>query len=151
MTMKKILCALLILSLIFCATALAEGTYDQDDKTATTTLTTTIAGPDAPTYTVVIPSTLAITPNTTSTPLTVRLVETKNAKSVTVTAEANGSMTNGSGGTINFTVDSTTLTFSNFNSLPSEKWMSIHITEAEWQQAPAGNYTGALTFTISAE
>lgn len=29
--------------------------------------------------------------------------------------------------------------------------MSIHITEAEWQQAPAGNYTGALTFTISAE
>ena len=149
--MKKILCALLILSLIFCATALAEGTYDQDDKTATTTLTTTIAGPDAPTYTVVIPSTLAITPNTTSTPLTVRLVETKNAKSVTVTAEANGSMTNGSGGTINFTVDSTTLTFSNFNSLPSEKWMSIHITEAEWQQAPAGNYTGMLTFTISAE
>ncbi len=149
--MKKILCALLILSLIFCATALAEGTYDQDDKTATTTLTTTIAGPDAPTYTVVIPSTLAITPNTTSTPLTVRLVEAKNAKSVTVTAEANGSMTNGSGGTINFTVDSTTLTFSNFNSLPSEKWMSIHITEAEWQQAPAGNYTGALTFTISAE
>lgn len=151
MTMKKILCALLILSLIFCATALAEGTYDQDYKTATTTLTTTIAGPDAPTYTVVIPSTLAITPNTTSTPLTVRLVEAKNAKSVTVTAEANGSMTNGSGGTINFTVDSTTLTFSNFNSLPSEKWMSIHITEAEWQQAPAGNYTGALTFTISAE
>lgn len=149
--MKKILCALLILSLIFCATALAEGTYDQDDKTATTTLTTTIAGPDAPTYTVVIPSTLAITPNTTSTPLTVRLVEAKNAKSVTVTAEANGSMTNGSGGTINFTVDSTTLTFSNFNSLPSEKWMSILITEAEWQQAPAGNYTGALTFTISAE
>lgn len=149
--MKKILCALLILSLIFCTTALAEGTYDQDDKTATTTLTTTIAGPDAPTYTVVIPSTLAITPNTTSTPLTVRLVEAKNAKSVTVTAEANGSMTNGSGGTINFTVDSTTLTFSNFNSLPSEKWMSIHITEAEWQQAPAGNYTGALTFTISAE
>ena len=149
--MKKILCALLILSLVFCATALAEGTYDQDDKTATTTLTTTIAGPDAPTYTVVIPSTLAITPNTTSTPLTVRLVEAKNAKSVTVTAEANGSMTNGSGGTINFTVDSTTLTFSNFNSLPSEKWMSIHITEAEWQQAPAGNYTGALTFTISAE
>lgn len=151
MTMKKILCALLILSLIFCATALAEGTYDQDDKTATTTLTTTIKGPDAPSYTVVIPSTLAITPNTTSTPLTVRLVEAKNAKSVTVTAEANGSMTNGSGGTINFTVDSTTLTFSNFNSLPSEKWMSIHITEAEWQQAPAGNYTGALTFTISAE
>ena len=151
MTMKKILCALLILSLIFCATALAEGTYDQDDKTATTTLTTTIAGSDAPTYTVVIPSTLAITPNTTSTPLTVRLVEAKNAKSVTVTAEANGSMTNGSGGTINFTVDSTTLTFSNFNNLPSEKWMSIHITEAEWQQAPAGNYTGALTFTISAE
>ena len=149
--MKKILCALLILSLIFCATALAEGTYDQDDKTATTTLTTTIAGPDAPTYTVVIPSTLAITPNTTSTPLTVRLVEAKNAKSVTVTAEANGSMTNGSGETINFTVDSTTLTFSNFNSLPSEKWRSIHITEAEWQQAPAGNYTGALTFTISAE
>ena len=149
--MKKILCALLILSLIFCATALAEGTYDQDDKTATTTLTTTIAGPDAPTYTVVIPSTLAIKPNTTSTPLTVRLVEAKNAKSVTVTAEANGSMTNGSGGTINFTVDSTTFIFSNFNSLPSEKWMSIHITEAEWQQAPAGNYTGALTFTISAE
>lgn len=93
--MKKILCALLILSLIFCATALAEGTYDQDDKTATTTLTTTIAGPDAPTYTVVIPSTLAITPNTTSTPLTVRLVEAKNAKSVNGHRGGQRRMTNG--------------------------------------------------------
>ena len=149
--MKKILCALLILSLIFCATALAKVPTIRMTRPQPPRWTTTIAGPDAPTYTVVIPSTLAITPNTTSTPLTVRLVEAKNAKSVTVTAEANGSMTNGSGGTINFTVDSTTNRYTYSNSLPSEKWMSIHITEAEWQQAPAGNYTGMLTFTISAE
>ena len=44
--MKKLLCALLTLSLIFCAAALAEDTYDEDDSTASTTLTTTIKGPD---------------------------------------------------------------------------------------------------------
>lgn len=77
--MKKLLCALLTLSLIFCAAALAEDTYDEDDSTASTTLTTTIKGPDAPSYTLIIPSTLTITPNATSTTLTVQLTEANNA------------------------------------------------------------------------
>ena len=149
--MKKLLCALLILSLMFCAIALAEGTYDENDSTASTTLTTTIKGPDAPTYTVIIPSTLEIEPNATNTALTVQLTEVANAESIAVETAANGSMTNGSGGTIDFTVTPNKLSFSNFNTLPSSKTMTINITEEEWQQAAPGDYTGTMSFTISAE
>lgn len=149
--MKKLLCVLLTLSLILCAAALAEDTYDEDDSTASTTLTTTIKGPDAPTYTIIIPPTLAIEPNATLTTLTVNLTEMENAQSVTVTTAASGSMTNGSGGTIEFTVTSNELSFGNFSSLPSAKTMVIGITAEQWQQAAAGTYTGTMSFTISAE
>ena len=149
--MKKLLCVLLTLSLILCAAALAEDTYDEDDSTASTTLTTTIKGPDAPSYTLIIPSTLTITPNATSTTLTVQLTEANNADAIRVETAANGSMTNGSGGTIDFTVTSNELTFSNFSSLPSAKTMVIGITAEQWQQAAAGTYTGTMSFTISAE
>lgn len=149
--MKKLLCALLILCLSFCTVALAEGEYDENDSTATTTLTTTIKGPDAPSYTVIIPSTLTITPNATSTTLTVQLTEANNANSIRVETAANGSMTNGSGGTIEFTVTSNELSFGNFSSLPSAKTMAIGITAEQWQQAAAGTYTGTMSFTISAE
>lgn len=151
--MKKLLCVLLTLtlSLILCATALAEDTYDEDDSTASTTLTTTIKGPDAPSYTLIIPSTLTITPNATSTTLTVQLTEANNANSIRVETAANGSMTNGSGGTIEFTVTSNELSFGNFRSLPSAKTMAIGITAEQWQQAAAGTYTGTMSFTISAE
>ena len=145
--MKKLLCALLILSLSFCAVALAEGEYNENDSTATTTLTTTIKGPDAPTYTVIIPSTLAIAPNATSPTLTVNLTEMANAQSVTVTTAASGSMTNGSDGSIDYTVTGNTLSWNS----PSEKSMTIGITSEEWQQAAAGTYTGTMSFTISAE
>ena len=149
--MKKLLCVLLTLSLILCAAALAEDTYDEDDSTASTTLTTTIKGPDAPSYTLIIPSTLTITPNATSTTLTVQLTEANNANSIRVETAANGSMTNGSGGTIEFTVTSNELSFGNFNALPATKTMSIGITGEQWQQAAAGTYTGTMSFTISAE
>ena len=145
--MKKLLCVLLTLSLICCAAALAEGTYDQDDTSATTTLTTTIAGPDAPTFTVVIPPTLAIEPNATSTALTIKLMDMENASAVKVTTVQSGSMTNGSGGTINYTIAPNVLSFS----AVADKFMNINITSDEWQQAPAGYYTGTLSFTISAE
>ena len=148
--MKKLLCVLLTLSLILCAAALAEGTYNQNNSTASTTLTTTIKGPDAPSYTLIIPSTLTITPNAPSTTLTVQLTEANNAHSIRVETAANGSMT-GSDGTINFTVSSNELSFSNFANLPATKTMTINITSAEWQQAAAGTYTGTKSFTISAE
>lgn len=149
--MKKLLCMLLTLSLIFCAVALAEGTYDEDNPTASTRLTTTIKGPDAPSYTLIIPSTLTITPNAASTTLTVQLTEANNADSIKVETAANGSMTNGSGGTIEFTVTSNELSFGNFNALPATKTMSIGITAEQWQQAAPGDYTGTMSFTISAE
>lgn len=149
--MKKLLCALLTLSLIFCAAALAEGTYDEDDSTASTTLTTTIKGPDAPSYTIIIPSTLVIAPNATSTTLTVQLMEQKNTSEISITTANSGSMTNGSDGTIDFTVSPYELTFSNFANLPATKTMSIGITAEQWQQAPAGTYTGTMSFTITAE
>lgn len=143
--MKKLLCGLLALSLIFCAVALAEGAYDQDDNTASTTLTTTIKAPDAPSYTIIIPPTLEIAPNANSTRLGVQLTEMTNAQSVTVATAANGSMKNSSSGSIDYTVTNNTLSWDS----PSEKWMTINITDEEWQQAPAGAYTGTMSFTIS--
>lgn len=149
--MKKMLCVLLALGLLCCAVAFAEGTYNQDNTTATTTLTTTIAGPQAPTYTVIIPSTLAISPNATSTPLMIELTEVQHASEVKITTAASGSMSNGSGGIIDFTVSPNEIAFTNFASLPSVQQVSVNITAAEWQQAPAGDYTGSLTFIISAK
>ena len=150
--MKKLLCVLLTLSLILCAAALAEGTYDEKDSTASTTLTTTIADPSqpVPSYTVIIPSTLTITPNATSTPLSIRVTEAENVESIEIDTAASGSMT-GSDGTIDFTVSPNELTFSIFTSLPSTKTMTINITSEEWQQAAPGDYTGTMSFTISAE
>ena len=52
---------------------------------------------------------------------------------------------------ISVTVTSNELSFSNFSSLPSTKTMTINITSTEWQQAPAGTYTGTMSFTISAQ
>ena len=149
--MKKLLCALLILCLSFCAVALAEGEYNENDSTATTTLTTTIKGPDAPTYTVIIPSTLAITPNAASTPLSIQVTAVENVESIKIATAESGSMSNGSDGTIDFTVSPYELTFSNFASLPATKTMTINITSEQWQQAAAGAYTGTMSFTISAQ
>lgn len=149
--MKKMLCVLLTLSLLICTTALAEGTYDENDKTASTTLTTTIQGPDAPTYTIIIPSTLAIKPNATSTQLDIQVTDAENVAKIDVTTAASGSMTSTSGGSIAFTVGGNELSFSNLSSLPSSKTMIINITAEEWQQAAAGDYTGTMSFTISAE
>lgn len=36
-------------------------------------------------------------------------------------------------------------------STASQKWMNVEITAAQWQQAPAGDYTGTMNFTISVE
>ena len=149
--MKKLLCVLLTLSLILCAAALAEDTYDESDSTASTTLTTTIKGPDAPSYTVIIPSTLAITPNAASTPLSIQVTAVENVNRIEVKTDGTGSMTNGSDGSIDFTVAPNELSFSNFASLPSTKTMTINITSEEWQQAAPGDYTGTMSFTISAE
>ena len=79
------------------------------------------------------------------------VTEANNANSIRVETAANGSMTNGSGGTIEFTVTSNELSFGNFSSLPSAKTMAIGITAEQWQQAAAGTYTGTMSFTISAE
>lgn len=146
--MKKFLSLLLALSLLCTGVALADITAD--DETGSTTVTYIVPEPGTG-YTVIIPPTLTIAPNATSTTLTVQLTEEKNVKSVSVETAASGSMTNGNGGAIDFTVTSNELTFSNFKSLPSSKVMTINITAEEWQKAPAGTYTGTMSFTISAQ
>ena len=146
--MKKFLSLLLALSLLCAGTALADITAD--DETGSTTVTYIVPEPGT-SYTIIIPPTLTIAPNATSTTLTVQLTEEKNVKSVSVETAASGSMTNGNGGAIDFTVTSNELTFSNFKSLPSSKVMTINITAEEWQQVPAGTYTGTMSFTISAQ
>lgn len=148
--MKKLLCALLALSLTFCTAALASE-YDENDRQATTTLITTIEGSQAPTYTIVIPPTLEIVPNAASTQLDIRVTAAENVNSIKVATDASGSMKNDDDGQIDFTVELNTLSFSSFDALPSAKWMLIKIAEEEWQQAPAGTYTGTLSFTISVE
>lgn len=71
----------------------------------------------------------------------------ENADSVRVTTNASGTMSNSSGGTIDYTVTNNLLQWST----ASQKWMNVEITAAQWQQAPAGDYTGTMNFTISVE
>ena len=87
-------------------------------------------------------------PNAASTQLDIRVTAAENVNSIKVATDASGSMKNDDD---DFTVELNTLSFSSFDALPSAKWMLIKIAEEEWQQAPAGTYTGTLSFTISVE
>lgn len=122
------------------------------DETKATTITTSIK----PTYTVVIPSTTNITFNHADTDLegTLHLsaAQLDPGHSVKISATANALQNSAATSeTIPFTLYANNSPFDSatFTDTTEKVQLSVHITEDAWNKAPAGNYTGSVTFTIT--
>ena len=114
-----------------------------------TEITTTIY----PSYTVDIPAKASIPFNATSTTLTTNLGLSKAqlhpGSKVTVTATVNP-LKNTKGNEIPFALYEGSKTFSSadFFDTTQKVELSVHIAQSAWDAAPAGVYTGSVTFTI---
>ena len=109
-----------------------------------------------PTYTVEIPADTAIDFNTTSETLTPNLglstARLDRGFKVTVTAKVNPLQNDkDSSQTIPFTLyaDNSPFSKAEFTNTNDKVQLSVHIDQSDWNKAPAGNYTGSVTFTIA--
>lgn len=139
------------LAFALCA-ASAVSAFAANPTSGATTIKTNIQ----PTYTVEIPAQTSIPFNATSTPLATKLGLSKaqldpNAK-VTVTATVNALKNDADAGkTIPFTLyeGNTVFTSADFTNTTDKVQLSVHIAQSAWDAAPAGNYTGSVTFNIA--
>ena len=140
------------LAFALCA-ASAVSAFAANPTSGATTIKTNIQ----PTYTVEIPAQTSIPFNATSTPLATKLGLSKaqldpNHK-VTVTATANALKNDADNTkTIPFTLhnqDGTDFTSAEFTDTNKKVQLSVHIAQSAWDAAPAGNYTGSVTFNIA--
>lgn len=133
-------------------TASAVSAFAANPTSGATTIKTSIQ----PTYTVEIPAQTSIPFNATSTPLATKLGLSKaqldpNHK-VTVTATVNALKNDkDSSKTIPFTLyeGNTVFTSAEFTDTNKKVQLSVHIAQTAWDAAPAGNYTGSVTFNIA--
>lgn len=109
-----------------------------------------------PTYTVVIPSETTIQFDHTETNLrgTLHLsaAQLDPDHKVTISATPNALVNQAdSNKTITFTLYEGTKTFSSADFFDTKKKveLSVHIDQSAWNNAPAGNYTGSVTFKIA--
>lgn len=138
------------LAFALCA-ASAVSAFAANPTSGATTIKTSIQ----PTYTVEIPAQTSIPFNATSTPLASPLGLSKaqldpNHK-VTVTATVNALKNDkDSSKTIPFTLyeGNTVFTSADFTNTTDKVQLSVHIAQTAWDAAPAGNYTGSVTFNI---
>ena len=139
------------LAFALCA-ASAVSAFAANPTSGTTTIKTNIQ----PTYTVEIPAETSIPFNATSTPLATKLGLSKaqldpNHK-VTVTATVNALKNDADNTkTIPFTLyeGNTVFTSAEFTNTTQKVQLSVHIAQTAWDAAPAGNYTGSVTFNIA--
>lgn len=140
------------LAFALCA-ASAVSAFAANPTSGATTIKTSIQ----PTYTVEIPAQTSIPFNATSTPLATKLGLSKaqldpNHK-VTVTATVNALKNDkDSSKTIPFTLhnqDGSAFTSAEFTDTTKKVQLSVHIAQTAWDAAPAGNYTGSVTFHIA--
>ena len=109
-----------------------------------------------PTYTVEIPADTTIDFNTTSETLTPNLglstARLDRGFKVTVTAKVNPLQNDkDSSQTIPFTLyaDNSPFSKAEFTNTNDKVQLSVHIDQSDWNKAPAGSYTGSVTFTIA--
>lgn len=134
------------------ATTSTEITQSSDPKSVRTEVNFKID----PTYTVEIPANTAIDFNTTSKTLTTNLglstARLDRGFKVTVTAKVNPLQNDkDSSQTIPFTLyaDNSPFSKAEFTNTNDKVQLSVHIDQSDWNKAPAGNYTGSVTFTIA--
>lgn len=156
--MKKILALVLALCLLCGMTALAD-TYTNTDSNPETVLTTTLDE----TYTVVIPATLDIPFNATSTNLPIKVtalrllptgkvVNTVRALSIKVN-QPNLELVNTSDSSskISYNIgggEGTSARTHYFTETGSKNF-NVTISQAEWDAAAAGTYKETISFTVS--
>ena len=147
--MKKIIALVLSLCLLCGAVALAE--------TKTTILQTEVAE----SYEIVIPPTVNIPFNATSTNLSVEVTALRTYSTGTIAdtvrklyvkvANNDGTLDNENGDKIRYSIggsETTTGKYLYFTK-PETKNFTVDITEAAWNAAPAGSYTNTITFTVA--
>ena len=134
------------------ATTSTEITQSSDPKSVRTEVNFKID----PTYTVEIPADTAIGFNTTSNTLTTNLglstARLDRGFKVTVTAKVNPLQNDkDSSQTIPFTLyaDNSPFRKAEFTNTNDKVQLSVHIDQSDWNKAPAGSYTGSVTFTIA--
>ena len=134
------------------ATSDATITQSSTSKSGSTTVKFNIA----PAYTVEIPADTAIDFNTTSKTLTPNLglstARLNRDFKVTVTATVNPLQNDtDSSKTIPFALyaDNSPFRKAEFTNTNEKVQLSVHIDQSDWNKAPAGSYTGSVTFTIA--
>ena len=169
--MKKLATFVLALAMaaVCAAPALAENPNSSTSSSTTTTSDATITQSStsksgsttvkfniAPAYTVEIPADTAIDFNTTSKTLTPNLglstAQLNRGSKVTVTATVNPLQNDKDRSqTIPFALyaDNSPFRKAEFTDTTKKVQLSVHIDQSDWNKAPAGSYTGSVTFTIA--
>ncbi len=152
---KKLTCLALALALTLSLSVTAFATeIDQDDgspATADTVITTSIT----PTYVVTIPADTDIPFEATSTELgDIELTSAHLEPGYVVTVSASaGALTNDadSAYAIPYTLESegSAFTSAQYSAAGDYTTLDISIEQTAWDSAPAGSYTGTITFTVN--
>ena len=163
--MKRILCSLLVLSLLCAGVALADTNITTDGGTGETTITYTV--PETPSeFTVLIPPSVSILQGQTSTTMEISIagdstLAADDTLSINLEKSANNfhlKLANGSD-TIAYAVNKdgqplsagdTVLTWKSGESIPAPAKLTMAITE-NIEEKTAGDYTDTLTFTVVLE
>ena len=161
--MKRILCSLLVLSLLCAGVALADTNITTDGGTGSTTVTYTVPEPGTG-YTVVIPASVAIPQGETSTTMQISVgadstLESGKTLSVKLESSANGfklQLAEGSE-TISYKVEKDgqavnasgdVLSWTGGQAIPEAATLTMELTEST-DGKTAGDYSDTLTFKLS--
>lgn len=155
--MKKL--ASFVLALAMAAVCAAPAMADnQITQSTSQSSDTTVKFNIAPSYTVTIPAATVIPFNRADTntnlngTLHLSAAQLELNHKITVTATANALKNDkDSSKTIPFTLyeGNTVFTSADFTDTTKQVQLSVHIDKSAWNAAPAGNYTGSVTFHIA--
>ena len=161
--MKRILCSLLVLSLLCAGVALADTEITTDGGTGSTTVTYTVPEPGTG-YTVVIPASVAILQGETSTTMQISVgagstLESGKTLSVKLESSANNFSLKLAGGsdTIGYKVEKDSqnlsandevLSWTGGEVIPAAATLTMELTEST-DGKTAGDYSDTLTFKLS--
>lgn len=140
--MKKLLSLLMVLCLLCGVAALA------DDSNRQTVLQATVDSG----YTIVIPPTLTIAFGAETTDLPVQVTSLHLSGSYDALKVEVGSMsqlTNENGKLIWYTIDGKTFGATRYFQTTETQNFVVGITAADWNKAPAGNYSGTVSFNVT--
>ena len=161
--MKRILCSLLVLSLLCAGVALADTNITTDGGTGETTLTYTVPEPES-NYTVIIPADVKFAEEQTSTTMQISVgadstLESGKTLSVKLESSANNFSLKLAGGSDaigykvekdsqNLSANDEVLSWTGGEAIPAAATLTMELTEST-DGKTAGDYSDTLTFKLS--